>query len=167
MPPEYAGGIGDEGIAAIRRFVERGGRLVAVEGATELAVDALDLRVEALSPPGRGGFYIPGSILSLNVEPASRTLWSDGGGIAWFSRSSRAFSLSDARSEILARYGSGNPRLSGLVVGGERIAGEPAVVRTSVGRGSVVLFGFQPNYRGQSLASWPLLFRALAGEARR
>lgn len=165
MPAEYAGGIGSDGLAAIRRFVDRGGRIVAIEAATEMVIDALRLGIREVPEMSRSSFYIPGAIVSLAVEPERRAEWGEGGGIAWFSRSSRAFGLVDRRSEILARYGEGNPRLSGLVLGGGRIAGQPAIVRTRVGRGSVVLFGFQPNYRGQSVASWPLLFRALAGEA--
>ena len=27
----------------------------------------------------------------------------------------------------------------------------------------MILFGFQPNYRGQSIVTWPLLFNAIAG----
>src|SRR5690606_26614567 len=126
----------------------------------------LRLGIREVPEMSRSSFYIPGAIVSLAVEPERRAEWGEGGGIAWFSRSSRAFGLVDRRSEILARYGEGNPRLSGLVLGGGRIAGQPAIVRTRVGRGSVVLFGFPPNYRGQSEASWPLLSRALAGEAR-
>jgi glutamine amidotransferase-like uncharacterized protein len=48
------------------------------------------------------------------------------------------------------------------VLGEEQVAGKPAIVEARVGRGSVVLFGFQPNYRGQTIATWPLLFNALS-----
>ena len=45
----------------------------------------------------------------------------------------------------------------------ESVLGErPAVVEASVGEGSVVLIGFQPNYRAQTVATWPMLFNALA-----
>jgi len=37
----------------------------------------------------------------------------------------------------------------------------PKIVEARVGEGSVLLFGFQPNYRAQSVVTWPLLFRAL------
>jgi hypothetical protein len=50
---------------------------------------------------------------------------------------------------------------SGWILGPERIAGKPALLHARVGQGSVVLFGFQPDYRGQTVATWPLLFNAL------
>jgi glutamine amidotransferase-like uncharacterized protein len=71
------------------------------------------------------------------------------------------FDVQDPHIRIVARYGEGEPRLSGWVPGSEHIAGEPAIVEAPVGRGSVVLFGFQPNYRGQTSATWPLLFNAM------
>jgi hypothetical protein len=35
------------------------------------------------------------------------------------------------------------------------------VLQADVGEGSLVLFGFQPNYRAQTVATWPLLFNAI------
>lgn len=168
MPPEFAGGIGEEGVAALRRFVENGGRVVAVEEAADLMIDAFDLQVRDVVegvPPQE--FYIPGSILRLNLEethPLARG--TDAETMAWFSNSSRAWEVSDPRVKVVGTYGTGNPRLSGWVLGQERIAGRPALLEARIGRGSVVLFGFQPNYRAQSIATWPLLFNALAPAGR-
>mgnify|MGYP000328656761 CR=1 FL=1 len=162
LPAEYTGGLGEEGVLALRNFVVNGGRLVAVEEATDLVIELFGLgvanRVERLPPQD---FYIPGSILELELEdhPANRDL---GRSVpAWFWRSSRVFDVSDPTVEVVARFGS-RPVLSGWVLGADQVAGRPALVRASVGRGSVVLFGFQPNYRAQSVSTWPLLFRALA-----
>jgi hypothetical protein len=47
------------------------------------------------------------------------------------------------------------------MLGHQHIAGKPALVAAEFGGGSVVLFGFPPNYRGQTIATWPLLFNAL------
>lgn len=82
-------------------------------------------------------------------------------GIAWYGTESMAFQVSDPGIRVAARYGSPDPLLSGWVLGGDKVAGKPAVLEADVGRGSVVLFGFQPNYRGQTVATFPLLFNAL------
>jgi hypothetical protein len=80
---------------------------------------------------------------------------------AWYWRSSMAYEVSDPRVRVAARYGSGDPLLSGWVLGGEHVAGRPAILEVELGEGSAVLFGFQPNYRAQTMATWPLLFNAI------
>lgn len=162
LPPEFTGGLGEEGARALESFVRRGGRLVAIENATELAIDLFGLGVsEATGDLPSQEFFIPGSILRLNLDdshPVADGLASDG--VAWF-RNSRAFDISDPAVRVVGRYGEGDPLLSGWALGSSHVAGRAAIVEAQVGGGSVVLFGFPPNYRAQSVATWPLLFNAL------
>ncbi|HWK10948.1 MAG TPA: M14 metallopeptidase family protein, partial [Vicinamibacterales bacterium] len=46
--PEYRGGIGDEGMAAIKEFVARGGTLVTLGAASDLAIDRLGVPLKNL-----------------------------------------------------------------------------------------------------------------------
>jgi hypothetical protein len=163
VPPEYVGGLGERGTNQIRSFVQRGGRLVAVEDATDFAIEVLGLDVrDATSGLDDTDFYIPGSILRVELSPGSDvTDGLDPETAVWFWGSSRAFAVDDNRVRVLARYGVGDPLLSGWALGGEHLSGAPAILEARVGAGSVVLFGFQPNYRAQSLGTWPLLFNSM------
>ncbi len=65
---------------------------------------------------------------------------------------------------IIARYPT-DPKqilLSGWALGAEKIAGKAALVEVTYGKGKIILFGFRPQYRGQSLATFPLLFNAIS-----
>jgi hypothetical protein len=166
LPPEYTGGLGDEGSQALMSFVRNGGRVVAVEEATDFFIGIFDLgisnAVERLPPED---FFIPGSILSVDLEVGHAINRGKGETTpAWFWRSSRAFDVQDPRVEVVARYAEANPLLSGWLLGPEYLAGKPAILEAKIGEGSIVLFGFQPDYRGQTVMTWPLLFNALAGE---
>ncbi len=69
----------------------------------------------------------------------------------------------DSNIEIIARYPQ-NPKdilLSGWALGAEKLAGKAALVSINMGKGKIILFGFRPQYRGQSLATYPLLFNAI------
>jgi len=163
VPPEYAGGLGEAGVAALDEFVRAGGTLVALEEASRFAIEALGLPVrDMVAGLSAADFFIPGSILRLDVERESRlAAGMPERTIAWFGDGSTAFEPTGAGVRVAARYGTGNPLLSGWALGAERIAGAAALVEVEHGVGEVVLFGFRPQYRAQSMATFPLLFNAM------
>lgn len=151
------GELADAEVRALSEFVRGGGRLVAVQGAAAAAIDLLGLPVtNAVDRLPAERFFIPGSIVAVAPDTAAEPI------PAWFDIGSMAFDTADPTIEVLARYGP-LPLLSGWATGADLIADRPAVVRVPVGAGQVVLFGFPPNYRGQSAATWPMLFDLLSG----
>ena len=164
-PAPYAGGLGQAGMAALRAFVEAGGTLVAFNESSRWAIEAfrLPVRDESAGLDDRT-FYAPGSIFRLDLD-ATHPLARGGPArtIAWFERGP-LFAVADtARVRVVGRYAP-DPRdvlLSGWVLGAEHAAGRPALIEASLGRGRVILFGFRPQYRGHTIATFPLLFNAL------
>jgi hypothetical protein len=51
--------------------------------------------------------------------------------------------------------------VSGLLDVGDEIAGRNTLVDSPVGKGHVVLFSFNPMYRGETEGSYPLVFNAV------
>jgi hypothetical protein len=174
VPPEYRGGLGDAGVAALREFVEAGGTVVALDSAADAAVSLFELPVtNALAAvttttdeasadhatSGRSEFYSPGALLEARVDVANPL----GHGLPerlpiWF-ESSPAFEAREGR--VVARYGDEDPLLSGWLLGGALLRGRAALVDVPKGRGRVVLFGFRPQYRAQSWGTYPALVNAL------
>lgn len=163
LPEQYTGGLGEDGSDAVREFVEAGGRMVVVEEAAEFAVDLFGLGVRnPVAGLPNTEFYVPGSLLRVELADDPLSAGYEGSTPVWYWRSSRAFAVEDERVEVVGRYGA-DPVVAGWVLGPDRLAGRPALLRARIGGGEVVLFGFQPNYRGQSIVTWPLFFNALAG----
>jgi hypothetical protein len=47
------------------------------------------------------------------------------------------------------------------MLGEDRINGKAALAEAAYGKGSVVLFAFRPQHRGQTWATFPFVFNAL------
>ena len=166
VPPEFAGGLGASGLAAIREFVEAGGTLITLNRASELPLRHFDLPIrDALDSLARVQYYAPGSIVAIDVDTALAI----GHGmprqsIAWV-EDGPAFELKPGadpgRVTCVARFRDRDLLLSGWLEGAEHLQGKGALAVVRMGRGRIVLFGFRPQYRAQSIATYPLLFNAL------
>jgi hypothetical protein len=174
MPEGLTGGLGPEGVKALREFVERGGTLVCLNNASNFAVEQFRLPVrDATEGLARTQFYVPGSILRTVLDtthPLAEGMPRES--IAWVEDSPvfeiKSDPLALVRVRVVARYPqSGNPLLSGWLLGEERLRGKAALVEVGLGEGRVYLFGFRPQYRAQSLATYPLLFNAVAAPRER
>jgi hypothetical protein len=164
--PAYVGGLGAEGSAALKAFVETGGVLVCLEESCRYAISELALPVrEVLGGLKSSEFYGPGSIVRvegrqgawLPVLAGMPAGWS-----AYFDRS-LAFASDDSKNvPLTARYALSSPLESGWLLGPTKLEGQGAIAEVPRGSGRVVLFGFPPQHRGQTAGTFRLMVNALA-----
>ena len=71
---EYTGGLGEEGVKALREFVEAGGTLVCLNRASDFAIEQFKLPVRnVVDGLPRTDFYVPGSILRIELDTTIRS----------------------------------------------------------------------------------------------
>ncbi len=164
-PDSLKGGLGGEGAKQLAAFVSAGGTLVAFNEASNYAIDALSLPVKnVLAGLRPTDFYAPGSIFRVEFDrsnPLTRGMTAPESSV-WF-EAGPAFDVTDpSRATVVARYpATGDPLLSGWLLGASHVNGKAALVDVKLGKGRVVLFGFRPQYRAQSMSTYPLVWNAL------
>ena len=168
---------GATGAAPLDSFVTAGGSLLAFNNSATVVAQALHLPVrnvlESVGGGGGGGrgrgatsadFYCPGSILSVvpNVLSSIGRAMTAPTPAIWF-EGSPAFEISDSTvaTAVLSYPASGDPLLSGWLLGGAKLNGKAALVDVKHGLGHVVLYGFRPQYRGQPNATFPLIWAGI------
>ncbi len=163
LPEEYVGGLGQAGVAAIAAFVQSGGTLITLDASSQLAIDALSLGIRNITrdqPADK--FYCPGSLVRLDLDASLPLAFGMMAETAAFFGSSSAWDVSGVpAARTVARYGRKDLLLSGWLEGEGLIAGQSAVVEARAGAGRVVLIGFRAQHRGQSHATFRLLFNAI------
>ena len=171
MPLEFAGGVGQEGVKTLREFVENGGTLVCLNRASDFAIEQFKLPIrDVVAGLARTQFYVPGSILRLELDtthpvadgmPKESIAWAEDSPVFEVVHDTNS-SVPAANVHIIGWYSRDkDPLLSGWLLGGERLKGKAALVEVKMGKGRIILFGFRPQYRAQSLATYPLLFNSL------
>jgi hypothetical protein len=128
-------------------------------------IDGLKLPVKnVLQGVRQNDFYAPGSLLGVEIkrdQPMAKYFTATVPAI-WF-ENGPAFEITDpAAATAVATYpATGNPLLSGWLLGGAKLNGKAALVDVKRGKGHVVLYGFRPQYRGQSVSTYPLIWGAM------
>jgi hypothetical protein len=165
IPGEFAGGIGATGVEALREFVRDGGTLIAFNNATVFAIDQLHLPVaNVLAGVTAEQFYCSGSLLRVELRdtghPAVAGLPREP--IVMFERGPAFDTKAGFRGNVLASYSrENNPLASGYLLHPERIQGKAAALEVFYGEGRVYLFGFRPQWRGQSHGTYKFVFNAI------
>jgi hypothetical protein len=170
LPPEYRGGIGSS--EALKTFVNEGGTLIALGRGTEYVIDQFNIPVRnVLAKTKSEEFSVPGSLVRINIAANHPVTAGMPAQTAAFIDEAIAFETTMPGSEmqrwVLATYPE-EPRdvlLSGWINGADKLTRKAAAVAMTYGKGRIVLFGFHPQHRGQTHATFPLLFNAIEWSA--
>ena len=144
--------------------------MIAVGRSTSIA-EALGLPVSNALVDGRGDsarplkpeqYYIPGSVLRMSVDNTTPLGYGFERQVDVFFDNSPAFRLgpSDAANRV-AWFSSARPLRSGWAWGQQYLENSVGVVDARLGRGRVLLFGPEINFRAQSHGTFKFLFNAI------
>jgi hypothetical protein len=164
--PEYRGGIGEDGLDALKQFVSAGGTLVALGEASNLVVEKMPVGVKDLKHSfTRDQHFAPGTVVNLQVDTASPIGWGAAPDTWAYYINSPFFQLTEGfasqKVSVVARYPNTGVNASGWLRGEDLMYGRAAVVSVEMNPGKIVLFGIRPQHRAQTHATLPLLFNAL------
>jgi len=167
-PPEYRSGIGDEGVERLKEFVETGGTLLTFGKASELAIEDLKLPMtNVLKDVKPKDFHCPGSTLRVDVDTSHPLAWGIADDALVLFKGYPAFEVKKGDSNedyaIVVSYPEERMLKSGWLIGEEHLSRKAALIEARHGKGKVVLYGFSPQMRGITAATFKLLFNALLG----
>jgi hypothetical protein len=168
MPAPYAGGLDKEGGEKLKKWVQDGGTLVALDDSSAYVIKLLELPVaNVLEKVPEEKFHVPGSMLRILMDTTHPLSWGMSAEEVAFFADSPAFQtrLPDPRFErrVVATYPEHGTDIlvSGYLKGGDKLERQAAVVEFKVGKGRVVLIGFHPQHRAQPHRTFKLLWNSL------
>ena len=108
---------------------------------------------------------MPGAFLAVDFLPDHPLTWGMPEKAGAFSRGEPVFETSipvlDTDRRVLAIYPERELLLSGFLEGEKALQKRPTMVWVRAGKGQIVLFGFRPQFRGSTPATFKLVFNAL------
>jgi hypothetical protein len=178
IPQEFRNHLGrvtaGKTIPELKKFVENGGTVLTIGSSTVLGYQlGLPIR-DALVERTAGGaerslprekFYIPGSILEARIDNTQPLAYGMNDRAYVFYDESPAFRLdpdaAQKRVKPIAWYDGPTPLRSGWAWGQQYLDQAVSIIEASVGKGHVVLFGNEVNWRGQPHGTFKLLFNGI------
>ncbi len=165
VPGQYAGGVGEDGLEHLREFVRDGGTLIALNRTAGALIPLMSLPVQNVIEGAKSDkFFCSGALLRVETEHADMPVnfGVSESPVVMFQAGPAFQPLPGFHGAVLAKYPKQtNPLESGLLLHPEAIEGKAAAVELAYGRGRILLFGFKPQFRGQSHATYKYLFNEL------
>ncbi len=177
-PPEYTKGIGKKGFQKLLQFINNGGKVLAWGQSTALFLGAQEIKKgkkteEAFQLPvndvsaslKKAGLYVPGSLVRIKLKTHHALTLGLPDELGVFYRGRPAFSTSipafDMDRRVIGWFPEKNILLSGYAEKEKQLARKAALVWLKKGKGQLVLFAFNPQFRASTQGSFKLLFNGL------
>lgn len=175
---KYRGMLGkftlEKSVPSLRDFMEKGGKVISVGAATDLAYH-LELPVNnALVEMDNDGetkplsgekYYIPGSVLEMNIDTSDPSNYGMGETANILFNRSPVFELAPSSASMgvkpLAWFGEEPPLKSGWAWGQSYLMNGVTAFEASIGDGKFYAYGPEITFRSQSHGTFKLLFNHL------
>ena len=170
MPPKYISGFGQEGIDALKVFVELGGTLLTFGQAGELPIKEFKVPIRnVVENVSSKEFWSPGSTLKMNVDNSNPLAYGMPElALALFVGNNDVYQViptaKNDQIERIATYVDRNIMQSGWLLGEEVIAEKAAIVSVKMKKGKVIMIGFRPQHRVQTHGTFKFVFNALVSQ---
>lgn len=166
FPLKYQSALGKGGVEKIKEFVNKGGTLVTLNQASNLGLDELDIPIrDTLKDVKQGEFLCPGSILKARYNLNHRATYgmSEYDLIVFKGSAAYTVTRNDNGEDItsLAWYMDKDILQSGWLIGEKYLVEKSPLYEVKQGKGRIMLFGFSPQMRAQTDATFKLLFNQL------
>ncbi|UZK66608.1 M14 family zinc carboxypeptidase [Sphingomonas sp. M1-B02] len=161
---DIRGGMGLEGLAELRKFVEQGGTLITTGNASAVPASFGLVNDITVGTPG-GNFYAPGPIVKAKVlQPLSPIFYGyteETMPVRWATNA--LFGVRPAnRQQVLMEFPGGKASVvSGFMRGAEEVRNRPAIINVPTGQGRVLMFATSPIWRWQTLGEYRMLYNAM------
>ena len=178
LPAEYRDWLGSVSVARtvpqLKAFIEAGGTVLTIGSSSNLGYHLGLPMANALTektangddrPLGRDKYYIPGSILRVNVDNSNPLAYGMATTADVFFDNSPVFRLKPEASlkgvKPVMWFDGENPLRSGWAWGQKYLQDGVAVVDASFGKGKLFMFGPEIAFRAQPHGTFKLLFNGI------
>jgi hypothetical protein len=162
---DIRGGMGLEGVLELHKFVEEGGVLITLGGASFLPAEfGLARGITASRPSAQ--FSAPGPAVEAEILQMESPLFygysNNSVPVRYANGPLLDLPEADRTQQVLMRYSTGeHPVLSGMMRNAAEIKGRPAILAVPAGKGRILMYATNPLFRWQNHGEFNMLFNAL------
>jgi hypothetical protein len=175
-PPEFTKGIGEKGFENLVQFLENGGLIISWGASTDLFTGIIKIKkseteTEEFQLPYTNiakkleGLEVPGSFVKVLLKENIPLTYGMPLATGVFYRGNPVFSTSqpgfDIDRRVIGWFPEKDILLSGYIEKEELLKEKPCLIWMRKGKGQLVLFAFNPQFRASTAADYKLLFNAL------
>jgi hypothetical protein len=167
MPPQYVGGISQQGVSNLKQFVEAGGTLITLGSACDLPIKQFGIPVKnVLHSVKREEFVASGLLVKIDCNQKHPIGYGMPEEAVGFFANSPTFDIipsfkNSDQPAVIVKYPNKDILVSGWMMGDKLIKNKAAVVEVPLGKGKLVLLGFRVQHRGQTIETFRLLFNSI------